>query len=163
MDHDMHNGGSTNELTFERLGELGLDIRGLSAVPYGPEHEDLIQEWWGHRHRGGFPLALLPPLGVVVLDEGHPSGMIFCYECYGVGVGFLEFAVTRPGMGLRKAGAVLGFAVASCMQLAGKCVEPVANVPYFRVSTSAASARFLLRLGFSFTGKIERGMIYNNT
>ena len=136
----------------------------LTVREFAPDDIPLLEQWWGQRHSDPFPLALLPPLGVVIEDDAGPAGMLWCYECFGVGVGFLEFPVTRPGLSLRQAGEVMEFAMNCCVRLAGKCVEPPAEVPFFRVFTTVPVARFLEGRGFQFCdfGQPVRGMIFHN-
>ena len=86
------------------------------------------------------------------------------YESYGVGVAWLEYPVTRPGLTMKQAGAVMAVAVAACMQTAGKECVPPATYHVFRVATSSPIARFLGRLGFQFSdgGTPQRAMFFLN-
>ena len=151
-------------LTPERLAALGLDVSGLQLRPFVLADYVLLSSWWKDRHGAMVGSALLPPLGVVVEDIEGPAGMLFCYECYGVGMAFLEFACSRPGLSLRRASAVMGMAVSGCCALAGKAVVPPAVIKLFRVSAAPAVARFLRRLGFHFCdgGAPQRGLFIHN-
>ena len=151
-------------LTPERLAAMGLDVSGLKLRPYAPDDYRLLSKWWTVRHGAMVGEALLPPLGIVVEDSFGPVGFLFCYECYGVGMPFLEFACSRPGLSLRRASAVMGMAVSGCCALAGKAVVPPAVIKLFRVSAAPAVARFLRRLGFHFCdgGAPQRGLFIHN-
>jgi hypothetical protein len=152
-------------LTPARLAKLGFDMEGLRARHYEQDDLPLLQTWWSSHHGDSLPWGLLPPLGVVVEDANEEAiGMLWCYECYGVGVAFLEFPVTRPGLTMKQAGAVMAVAVMACMQTAGKECVPPAHYYAFRVATSSPIARFLGRLGFTFSdgGTPQRAMIFLN-
>ena len=152
-------------LTPSRLAKLGFDMEGLRARFYEQDDLPLLQEWWVSRHSEDPPVGLLPPLGVVVEDaSGEAIGMLWCYESYGVGVAWLEYPVTRPGLTMKQAGAVMAVAVMACMQVAGKECVPPATYHVFRVATSSPIARFLGRLGFQFSdgGTPQRAMFFLN-
>jgi hypothetical protein len=152
-------------LTPARLAKLGFDVGALRARFYEQDDLPLLQAWWSSRHGEDLPVALLPPLGVVVEDaSGEAIGMLWCYESFGVGVAWLEYPVTRPGLTMKQAGAVMAVAVMACMQVAGKECVPPASYHVFRVATSSPIARFLERLGFQFSdgGTHQRAMIFLN-
>ena len=151
-------------LTPARLAKLGFDLRGINVRKFTPEDLPEFEAWWAARHVGALPAGLLPPLGVVVEDEKGPAGMLWCYECYEVGVAWLEYPVTRPGLNVRRAGVVMAMAVAACMQYAGHHCIPPARYHVFRVATPSPIARFLRRLGFQFSdgGTPQRAMIFLN-
>lgn len=154
-----------NTLTLERLSALGFDLSGLSVRGVEPGDVDLAEQWWEARHPGSpLPAALLPPLGVVIEDTVGPAGMLWCYESFGVGVGFLEFPVTRPGLSMRAAGTVMALAVCACCHLAGQSTDPPGEFRVFRVATPGPIARFLTRLGFRFAdfGTPLRGLLLVN-
>lgn len=141
---------SSGLLTPQRLAELGFDLSGLSVRHYQLSDFPTLNAWRMHRHSAQSPLAetTLPPLGVVVEDEHGPAGALFCYESFGVGVGILELALSRPGLSVKRAGAVMAFAVCACVQLAGKLVEPQGEFRLFRSASPPVIVRFLKRLGF---------------
>ncbi len=126
----------------------------LTVRAYTPEDAAMVAGWWDDRQEPiplqaiPFPFAVLPPLGVVVCDEFGPSAALWCYECYGVGVCFLEFPVSRPGQGVKRARTAFTFAVEACKALAGKSVEPAGEYHFFRAFTLPPIARALKRMGF---------------
>jgi hypothetical protein len=152
-------------LTPARLVKLGFDVGALRARFYEQDDLPLLQAWWSSRHGEDLPVALLPPLGVVVEDAGGEAiGMLWCYESYGVGVAWLEYPVTRPGLTLKQAWAVLAMAAAACMRYAGHHCDPPARYKVFRVATPSPIARLLRRLGFQFSdgGTPQRAMFFLN-
>lgn len=157
------NASTLQGLTPERLAALGIDVSGLRARAYDPADYAVVSEWWKQRHSRMIGPALLPPLGVVIEDTFGPVGVLFCYECYGVGMAFLEHPCTRPGLMLSEASAVMGLAVVGCCALAGKGVEPPAVIKLFRVAAPPSMARFLRRIGFEVSDTTPlRGMIFHN-
>lgn len=86
--------------------------------------------------------------------------MLWCYESCGVGVAFLEFSITRPGLSLKEARLAVRKTIEACCSLAGSRVHPPAKFWVFRGSTTKPLARELTRLGFIFTdgGEPLRGM-----
>lgn len=66
---------------------------------YGTQAGDwqTVAEWW-ERSSGVFAETILPPLGVIVEQEGEPIAAMWCYESFGIGVAFLEFPCTKPGI-----------------------------------------------------------------
>ena len=130
---------------------------------FEPEDIPTAEAWWGARHKSSFPAAMLPPLGVVLEDMRGPAAMLWCYESYGVGVAFLEFSITRPGLSLKEARLAVRHTIEACCVLAGSRVQPPAKFRVFRGNTSKTLARELSRMGFVFTdgGEPLRGMALN--
>lgn len=127
---------------------------------FTPDDMPTAEAWWSRRHDSAFPAETLPPLGVVVEDRRGPSAMLWCYECFGVGVAFLEFSITRPGLSLKEARRAVQYTIEACCVLAGKGVKPEADFTVFRGTTTGPLSRELSRMGFVFTdgGKPLRGM-----
>lgn len=73
----------------------------MDIIPYSPaDHSDLVAAWWRH-HRGTvLQVAMLPPAGVVAVDDAGPCAALWLHLSVGIGVGFLENPVARPGMRL---------------------------------------------------------------
>lgn len=134
----------------QRLHGLGFNLSGLTVRPYdGARDALLFSEWAARDHGSGARLlSLLPPIGVVVEDSAGPSAMLWCREAYGVPAADLEFSVTRPGQSLKQSSAAMAFAVASCIELAGRLVVPPADYSVFRVTCRPSMGRFVKRLGF---------------
>jgi|GEM_PF-2154581 len=63
----------------------------------------LISEWWSTHEKGRLPLELLPPTGFFVLKDDQPVAVVFLYLSVGVGVAFLEWAVSKPELSLKEA------------------------------------------------------------
>lgn len=120
----------------------------LTVRLYTPDDASMVAEWWDAREKP-FPEALLPPLGVVVCDDSGPAVALWCYECYGVGVCFLEFPVSRPGQSLSGVYRAFAYAVEACKMLAGKSVDPPGEYHLFRAFTLPPIARSLKRMGFA--------------
>lgn len=110
----------------------------------------MLAEWWiAHDSLGSFPQAILPPLGVLVCDGSGPAAALWCYECFGVGVAFLEFPVSRPGMGFRQARVAFEEAVKACVMLAGNLIEPPGEYSVFRCFTIHPIEKTLKGMGFA--------------
>jgi hypothetical protein len=73
----------------------------LQVRPYASKPGDFqtISAWWRARGNRLFAETLLPPLGLVVELNDEPVAALWCYESYGIGVAFLEFPCTKPGIG----------------------------------------------------------------
>ncbi len=104
----------------------------------------LISGWWQARHGSPLMETLLPPLGIIVERSGAPLGALWCYECIGIGVCFLEYPVTRPGMALVEARAVMSLAIEACIAAA----KAHGDYSLFRCSTLPAIGRMLGSLGW---------------
>ncbi len=125
------------------------EIPAFTFRKVAPDDLPMLAEWWvSHDSLGPFPEAILPPLGVMVWDESGPAAALWCYECFGVGVAFLEFPVSRPGMGFKAARAAFEEAVKACVKLAGKLIEPPGDYGVFRCFTLRPIAKTLKGLGF---------------
>lgn len=118
----------------------------LTARIYGLRAGDFqrVNEWWRRRNNDDLPETLLPPLGVIVERKGEPVGALWCYESYGIGVAFLEWPCTAPGLGPSEALKVMGCAVNACVHLA----KTHGDYSVFRCSTLPGIARVLPKLGF---------------
>ena len=115
-----------------------------------PDDHAFLREWWeAHAPGTEFPVGILPPLGVLVVDGDGPVAALWCYESYGVGVAFLEFAVSRPGLSAAAAAAAFQAAADACVKLAGQLVVPPGEFRVFRCFTLPAIARVLGRSGWT--------------
>ncbi len=120
---------------------------------YGEKLGDyqLVNQWWMERHERPFQETQLPPIGVIVERAGVALGALWCFECYGIGVCFLEFPITKPkisaGLGLR----VMKLAIEACATLA----KSHGDFGELRVFAAPAIAKVLLRMGFSKTSDEE--------
>jgi hypothetical protein len=71
----------------------------LQGRLYGEKAGDWqeVSSWWQGRGEM-FAETILPPLGVVVEQAGEMIAALWCYESFGIGVAFLEFPCTKPGI-----------------------------------------------------------------
>jgi len=101
------------------MGSNLLEKESYVIRPYGIGDEAELRLWLdGHRLSGdSFNAGLLPPLGVVVEVDGEPVSCCFAYMSVRVGVAFLEFAVTRPGLSVLEAKNSLGAAIEGIEEL----------------------------------------------
>ena len=86
----------------------------LQSRDYGTEIGDYqLVKGWVEAHSGDsvFAETLLPPVGVIVERGGEPVGACWVYLSAGIGVGFLEWPVTKPGLGLGESLQIMGFAL----------------------------------------------------
>ncbi len=85
----------------------------LTLRAYGLKTGDYqtVSSWWRARHAREFPETLVPPLGVMVERGGEPAAALWAYQSAGIGVAFLEFALTAPGQSFGQARAALGHAL----------------------------------------------------
>lgn len=140
-------------LSPSALALAGLDLSGLKVRDFDRDADfPMVERWWNDRNPEPLHLALLPPLCVIVENSCGPVAFLACFESFGVGVAFLEFPVTVPGLSLKDARAALLFAVASVIQLAGTGAGAAGEYKMFRVSTLPGIARVLRRFGFQPDG-----------
>ena len=86
----------------------------ISVREYGTGIGDfqMVAEWFSsHREGQAFSETTLPPSGVIVLRDGEPVGACWMYLSAGIGVAYLEHAVTRPGQTAEEARETLGAAL----------------------------------------------------
>ena len=66
-------------------------------------HEEQVARWWNRRHPDRvFQPGMLPPVGLVAVDETGPCFALWMHLSAGVGVAFLENPVSRPRQALAK-------------------------------------------------------------
>jgi hypothetical protein len=102
----------------------------------------MLQGW--HESRHGYELAavLLPPLGFVVELDGVPIAALFCYQSYGVGVAFIDIALSRPGTSFLVAKRAFNL----CLQAIILACDDTHKL--FRINCDAAITRVLTAMGF---------------
>lgn len=103
-----------------------------------------VNEWWTARHGHDLAETILPPLGIMVTQNGEPLGAVWCYECFGIGVCFLEFPITKPGLKMGEAKAVISMAIDGAVAVA----KAHGDFSIFRCHTIPAIARILPGMGF---------------
>lgn len=118
----------------------------LTARVYGLKAGDyqVVNSWWRRHNESDLPETMLPPLGVMVEQDGKPIVALWCYECFGIGVCFLEWPCSRPGLDRKQATEAFGYALKACIALA----KSHGDYSVFRCSTLAPIARVLPKFGF---------------
>jgi hypothetical protein len=143
---------------METLEDISVEAPAESATPpvtgllqsrlYNPERDcAMVSEWAEDHRRTPFAKELLPPLGVVVERDGEPVAALWCYMSVGVGIGFLEWPVTKPGLSMRESKAAMKFAVEAIIEAAR-----VHDYHLFRVFTLPGIARVLRSEGWHSEG-----------
>ncbi|WP_184213315.1 hypothetical protein [Prosthecobacter dejongeii] len=101
------------------------------------EEAALFATWRAAHGMPDIPVALLPRLGVVALVDGVETAAGWLYMDNSVGVGFVEWLVTRPGLSLAQSRAALAAVLATLKAeaaghgyslLLGHCIAPLARV-----------------------------------
>lgn len=87
---------------------------------YGEKVGDyqMVSSWMEGRGMGRLLENLLPPTGVVVECDGEAVAASWLYLCYGIGVGFWEGLVARPGISLEMARAACGHCLGALKAIA---------------------------------------------
>lgn len=127
------------------------DEQSLTVRPYSAEADfPLVNDWWQARHgaMADLPQAMLPPLGVIVEDSAGPLFALWCYESAGVGVAFIEWPVSRPGLTVAQTREAFQRAVESIILTAGKCWNPPGDYNVFRANVCPAVFRSIKEMGF---------------
>lgn len=121
----------------------------LTVRQYGSKAGDwqTVSAWWD-RTGGVFAETILPPLGVIVEYQDEPVAALWCYESFGIGVAFLEFPCTRPGISPGLAWRALAWAehaITSVLRSRGehKLVRAFAQSRHMRA---------MKRMGYEVTG-----------
>jgi hypothetical protein len=81
--------------------------------PYGEGIGDyqMISEWRRAHKVSELPETIIPPLAIFSLADGEPAAFAVCYQSYGIGVCFLEWLTTRPGLTALQARTALGHVI----------------------------------------------------
>jgi hypothetical protein len=81
--------------------------------PYGEGIGDyqMISEWRQAHKVSPLPETIIPPLAMVAEHEGIPTAFACCYQSCGIGVCFLEWLITRPGLTAMQAREALGHVI----------------------------------------------------
>lgn len=134
-----------------------METEPLTARIYGEASGDyqIVSSWWKARRGEELPETMMPPLGIIIEDAKGPCAALWCYQCFGIGVCFLEFAISRPGMGFRHASNAFKMAVDACIRVA----KSHGDFTVFRGFTSPAIARVLEGFGFQSGGSDWRQVI----
>lgn len=114
----------------------------------------LVAEWWRTHGMGEFQETLLPPDGYIVQRDGEDVAAAWLYLSNGIGVAFMEWVVTRPGLSLKEARTALGHVI--------ECMRRYANANDYGViwcNTLPAIARFAAHHGFRAVAQDRVSMI----
>ncbi len=117
---------------------------------YAADDLVLIDSWWkGHRSER-FPSELLPPVGVIALADGEPVAACWLYMAVNVGVCWIEYPISKPGLGIKKSAAAFDVLV--------RILTEIAKTHDYHVmiaNTMPGIARFLERNhGFTNRGQL---------
>jgi hypothetical protein len=117
---------------------------------YVPEDYETANRFWRARHGelGDLPAGMLPPLGVVVECPTGPLFFLWAYECFGVGVCFIEYPISDPLNSWELSRECFRFALRSIIALAGKACIPPGDYRVFRAMPSATLFRAMSGMGF---------------
>ncbi|QIF01924.1 hypothetical protein [Roseimicrobium sp. ORNL1] len=85
-----------NDVEDEQEQEVGRWV----VRSYGEKVGDyqMVAGWMEGRGMGRLLENLLPPMGIVVECDGEAVAASWIYLCYGIGVGFWEGLITKPGL-----------------------------------------------------------------
>jgi hypothetical protein len=104
----------------------------------------LVSTWWdAHAHGSALGEALLPPTGIVVEHEGEPLCACWLYLAVNIGVCWLEYPVSKPGLKLHEA--------REAFHLAIQALEKIARALDYRIMlahTLPGIARVMRSFGF---------------
>lgn len=127
--------------------------------PYGEAVGDyqMITEWQKVHGRSALPETVIPPLALIAMLDGEPMAFACCYQSHGIGVAFLEWLTTRPGLSPATAREALGHVIGSIKEctkdthglLIGYCAPVI--------------AREAEKLGFALVGKGVSAVAMNIT
>lgn len=121
----------------------------LTVREYGTRSGDyqMVDGWL--RERGEFfAETVLPPLGVVVEQNGDAVAAMWCYESFGIGVAFLEFPCTRPGISPGLAWRALAWAEQAIVSI----LRARGEHKLVRAFAKPRHAKAMKRLGYEATG-----------
>ncbi|WP_264516600.1 hypothetical protein [Luteolibacter rhizosphaerae] len=75
----------------------------MRVESFSAEYLEEVLSWWSARGEGEMPAWLLPPCGVVAVDDDGPcaAGWLTVFE--GVAAGQIDWLIGRPGLAPRQA------------------------------------------------------------
>lgn len=115
----------------------------MTIRPATPEDGELAETWCHDHGEDRFYRVALPPIGCVAEDESGPAGMVWVYCACNIGVAFVEWLVTRPGLMVaqaRRCGEVLMQGIEAAALALGYTVLVAYALP--------ACARYLRGMGW---------------
>lgn len=116
---------------------------------YGSQLGDyqMVSGWSEERGKGRLMENTLPPHGIIVECDGQAVAASWIYLCYGIGVGFWEGLITRPGLSLASARTACGHCVGAL-----KAVARANDVGLIKAYTHSGLAAEAVKHGFRVSG-----------
>lgn len=91
----------------------------LTVREYAKADWPVVSSWWDmHAHGAALHEGLLPPVGILVADETGPLCACWLYMAVNIGVCWLEYPVSKPGLSLSEAKEVFRLAVQALEKIA---------------------------------------------
>lgn len=90
----------------------------LTVREYYPDDAPMVREWWRAHRTEPFPDKLLPPVGVIVERSGAALAACWLFMAVGIGVCWLEYPVSRPGLAMSEAREAFACAVGALERVA---------------------------------------------
>jgi hypothetical protein len=90
----------------------------LTVREFQAEDLPTVAEWYWTHNGGTLPRTLLPPVGVVVESNGEMVAACWLYMAVGVGVCFIEYPVSKPGMSMREVREAFSLLLATLQEIA---------------------------------------------
>lgn len=112
---------------------------------YKPEDYAEISRWWTQRRLAAVPKSILPKTGIVSEDATGSLAAAWVYLDNSVGLAWLAWVVTRPGLPGRRAPMVLQGLVGCCEAVA----EELGYKVMFTMTHRPGFGRWLQREGFT--------------
>jgi hypothetical protein len=121
---------------------------------YGqPDDGQLISSWRQGHGMDASPLSILPPTGFFVERDGEPVCVAFLYLSVGIGVAFMEWVISKPGMTYKESAAAFRVLL-DFLKLHAASLDYGVIISH----TSPGGGEFLRRCGFVSQGKKESMM-----
>ena len=121
----------------------------LTVREYAKTDWPMLDRWWReHTSKTVLIESVLPPVGVVVEQDGEPVAALWVYLSVGVGIAFIENPVTKPGLTFVEASEVMG-----CAMRAIEAICKTHDYGMLRINAPDRIARWLQRnCGFNPVG-----------
>jgi hypothetical protein len=110
----------------------------------------MVEDWWSHHNDNPFPSDLLPPAGAIIECDGVPYAACWLYMAVGVGVCWLEWPVSAPGLSLRQSREAFTQLVDAMALLARSH-----NYPLMIANTLPPIARIMKGMGFTVENRTK--------
>ena len=110
----------------------------------------MVCAWWAAHGEGRFPLGLLPPTGLVAEVGGKPVAACWLYMALGVGLCWLEWPVSIPGLALSESREAFTKLVEAM-----EVVARAHNYPVMIAHTLPPIARMMKGMGFAVESRLK--------